>query len=370
MSAAGAVAPDVRTVHVVLPGDVDDTAVPSGGNVYDRRLNQSLAAGGRTVHEIAVTGDWPRPDDAARERLARSLAAVPDGACVLLDGLVACGVPDIVVPQSGRLRLAVLVHLPLADETGLPPEVAAELDSRERETLHGVGAVVATSPWAGRRLVQHHELPPSRVHVVPPGTDAAPLAPGTDGSSHLLCVASVTPRKGQDVLIEALADLADLPWSCELVGPLDRDGAYTELMRELLAATGLTGRVRLTGPLTGQDLAGAYAAADLLVLPSRAETFGMVVTEALMRGIPVLASDVGGVPDALGQAPDGSLPGILVPPGDRAALAAGLRRWFAEDALRRRLRTSARDRRDTLRGWEETSRRMDAVLRKMVREGS
>jgi glycosyltransferase involved in cell wall biosynthesis len=343
----------------VVPGDVDDVTVPSGGNTYDRRTSQALAAAGRPVREIPVAGTWPRPDAAARARLTRALAGLPDDTVVLLDGLVACGVPEIVVPQARRLRLVVLVHLPLADETGLAPASAAELDARERATLRAARAVVATSAWAARRLAEHHGLTADLVHAVPPGTDPAPLSPGTDGRSRLVCVAAVTPRKGQDLLVEALADL---PLSCECVGPVRRHPAYVRRLRELIERRGLGDRVTLAGPRTGDDLADSYAAADLAVLPSRAETYGMVVTEALARGVPVLATAVDALPDTLGRAPDGSVPGILVPPGDAAALATALRRWSAEPALRRRLRASARHRRATLDGWDATARRWADVL--------
>jgi glycosyltransferase involved in cell wall biosynthesis len=349
-------------VHVVLPGNVDDGTEPSGGNAYDRRVSNGLGALGWRVGKTAASGDWPRPGPRARVELARSLAGLPDGTVTLLDGLVACGVPEIVVPEARRLRLAVLVHLPLADETGLMPATAADLDARERRTLRAASAVVVTSGWAAHRLVGHHGLPPARVHVVTPGTDRIPLAPGTDGSSALLCVASVTPRKGHDVLVEALARVARLGWSCTCVGPLGRDPGHVELLRRLLDRHGLAGRVLLAGPSTGEPLAAAYAAADLVVLPSRAETYGMVVTEALARGLPVLASAVGGVPDALGRAPDGEVPGMLVPPGDPAPLAAALRRWLGDPELRHGLRQAARRRRATLERWTETSARMAGVL--------
>ena len=104
--------------------------------------------------------------------------------------------------------------------------------------------------------------------------------------------------------------------------------------------------MRFTGPRTGADLAAAYAAADVLVLASRGETYGMVVTEALARGLPVIATAVGGLPEALGRGPGGDLPGLLVPPDDPAALAAALRRWLGEPDLRQRLRQSAAERRD------------------------
>jgi glycosyltransferase involved in cell wall biosynthesis len=350
-------------IFVVLPGDIDDTGVPSGGNHYDRRLCDELAASGRPVREVAVPGSWPRPDAAARDGLARSLAEVPDGAVVLMDGLVACGVPDIVVPEAGRLRLAVLVHLPLADEPG-----QGDLNAGERKVLDAAGAVIATSPWAKDHLIAHHGLDPSRVHAVAPGTDPAPLANGTDGATRLLCVASVTPRKGHDVLVEALSTVAHLPWHCECVGPLGRDPDHVTDLRRLIGRHGLDGRVGLQGPLTGKRLDDAYADADLLVLASRAETFGMVVTEALARGIPVVATSVDGVPDTLGWDPTGAVPGLLVPPDDPGALAAALRRWLVEPDLRGRLRAAARLRRGMLPGWNDTARRMATVLSRLRRE--
>ncbi|GII58672.1 glycosyl transferase [Planotetraspora thailandica] len=365
----------LRTVHAVLPGDVDDPELVSGGNVYDRRLCQALEAHGVAVREIAAEGSWPRPDDQARAALARALGAVPDGSVVLLDGLVACGVPEVVVPHADRLRLAVLVHMPLADEIGASQGASedlssAELDARERETLRAASAVVATGASTARRLISHHGLPAGRVHVVSPGTDAAPLAPGTDGASRLLAVGSVTPTKGHDLLVEALADLADLPgpaWTCTIVGPLTRDPGHVARLRRLIERHGLGERILLAGPQTGGELAAVYGTADLMVLPSRSETYGMVVAEALARGVPVLAAAVGGVPDTLGEDSHGYVPGILVPP-DSASIATGLRRWFGEPGLRDRLRTSARHRRDRLETWHETARRMVLVLEKLVLE--
>ncbi|GGK63785.1 glycosyl transferase [Sphaerisporangium melleum] len=354
--------------YFVLPGDVDDASVPSGGNVYDRRVCQGLAAAGRPVREVAVPGAWPAPEAHARAELARALASAPDGAVVLMDGLVACGVPEVVLPQARRLRLAVLVHLPLAAETGIAPALAGELDAAERATLHAAAAVVVTSPWAGRRLIAHHGLDPDRVHVVAPGTDPAPLAPGTDGASRLLCVAALTPRKGQDLLVRALGTLTGLPWTCDLVGSLSREPGYVTRLRELIAALGLADRVRLAGPRTGEALAASYAAADLVVLASRGETYGMVVTEALARGIPVLATAVDAVPETLGRARDGGVPGLLTPPEDPVALADALRRWLAEPGLRQRIKRSACDRRDMLDGWDVTSRRMAEVLERVRRQ--
>jgi glycosyltransferase involved in cell wall biosynthesis len=335
-------------VDVVLPNDIDDPGTPSGGNAYDRQVCDGLDAAGWTVREHPVYGRWPDPDAAARAGLARVLAALPDGAVVLIDGLVASAVPDLLRPQAGRLRLVVLVHMPLGG-------------AAEAQALAAARAVVTTSAWTRRQLLDRG-LPADRVHVATPGVDPAPVAAGSAAGGDLLCVAAVTPHKGHDLLAEALARVADLPWTCVCVGSLDRDPDFVERLRRQLDADGLAGRVRLAGPRTGADLGAAYAGADLLVLASRGETYGMVVTEALARGVPALATAADGLPEALGRAPDGSLPGLLVEPDNPAALAGALRRWLTEPDLRRRLRGAARARRTTLTGWPTTAALVSTVL--------
>jgi glycosyltransferase involved in cell wall biosynthesis len=342
-----------RQLHAVLPGSVDDPATPSGGNRYDRRALAALDGLGWRVHAHLVPGGWPRPDAAALAGLDRALSGLPDGSVVLVDGLVGCAAPQVLVPAAARLRVAVLVHLPLADETGLDPTEAAELDRRERQVLAAAGAVVVTSRWAAERL-------PGAADVAEPGVDRAPTATGGDGSE-LLCVASLTRRKAQDVLVTALAELADREFRCVLAGPAP-DPAFAAELAALVERAGLADRVVLAGPLHGPDLDAAYARADLAVLVSWAETYGMTVTEALARGLPVVVSDAGPLPDTLGRAPDGSRPGVVVPAGQPGPLAAALRRWFDQPGLRAELRRSARSRRCILSGWEDTGRRLHEVL--------
>jgi glycosyltransferase involved in cell wall biosynthesis len=328
----------VRTLHAVLPNDIDDPATPSGGNHYDRRVLDGLAALGWTVREHAVPGAWPTPSPAERAGLAAVLDAVPDGAIVLVDGLVGSAAPDVLVPAADRVRLVALVHLPLGG-----PGEAAGFDAAR--------AIVATSPWTRDRLARW-----PGVRVATPGVDPAPAAPGSAAGDRLLCVAAVSPHKGQDLLVDALLSLSE-PYGCVCVGSLDRDPGFVAGLRERAGR-----RVRFAGPLVGADLDAAYAAADLVVLPSRGETYGMVVTEALAHGLPVLATAVGGLPDALGRAPDGGVPGLLVPPEDAAALAGALRRWLTDPGLRAALRRSAAARRTGLAGWATTAGIVSSVL--------
>jgi glycosyltransferase involved in cell wall biosynthesis len=348
------------TVHAVLPDGIDDPARPSGGNVYDRHVCRGLASLGWSVHEHPVRGFWHRPDAAAFAALAGVLERIPDDAVVLLDGLVASTAPEVLVPQARRLRLVVLVHMPLGD--GPPDDGADDARTRERAVLSVVAAVVTTSAWTRRRLLELYRLTADRVHVARPAVDAADLARGTPAGGALLCVAPVIFAKGHDVLLTALATISDLSWQCVCVGRLDRERAFAEGVRRRSLDGGLGDRVHFPGPLTGADLDHSYASADMMVLPSRSETYGMVVTEALARGLPVVAADVGGLTEALGHGADGNRPGLLVPPDDAAALAAALRAWLGDAALRRRLRRAAGERRVSLPGWSETTSLLAGVL--------
>jgi glycosyltransferase involved in cell wall biosynthesis len=353
----------VRTVHVVVPDGIDDPTRPTGGNVYDRRAIAALRAQGWRVHEHPVTGFWDRPDASSLAALDAVLQALPHDAVVLLDGLVASTAPEVLVPQGRRLRLVVLMHMPLGHRPAARDAETAR--TRERRVLTAAAAVIATSAWTRQRLVELYALPAERIHVAEPGVDGVDdlrLAPGTAGGGALLCVAAVTYDKGHDVLLDALAAIADLSWDCVCVGRLDRDPAFVEAMRRRVRAAGLAPRVRFTGPQTGAALDRSYAAADLMVLASRAETYGMVVAEALAHGLPVLAADVGGVSEALGHGPDERRPGLLVVPGDPAALGAALRAWLADAELRDRLRRCARQRSRSLPGWPATAAAIAGVL--------
>jgi glycosyltransferase involved in cell wall biosynthesis len=350
----------VTAVHVVVPDGIDDPARPSGGNVYDRHLCRGLTSIGWSVHEHAVPGRWPRRDAASLAALAGAVGRIPDGAVVLLDGLIASTAPEVLVSQARRLRLIVLVHMPLghrpADDAGDDARV------REQAVLSVAAAVVTTSGWTRRRLLELYPLPADRVHVAEPAVDTADLATGTAAGGALLCVAAVTFDKGHDVLLDALAAIIDLAWHCVCVGSLDRDPPFVEGLRRRSLDGGLGDRVSFPGPRTGADLDRSYAAADLMVLASRAEAYGMVVTEALARGLPVVATEVDGLPDTLGAGADGIRPGLLVAPGDATTLAAALRAWLGDAELRGRLRRAACERRTSLPGWSTPTSVVAGVL--------
>ena len=338
-------------LYAVIPGDVDDLARPSGGNVYDRRVLRGQEAQGRQVIELSVAGAWPSP---ARDDLARldaSLATVPDGGVVLVDGLIASGAAGVVPGHAGRLRIVVLVHMPIGPDPG------------EEQVLGSAAAVVTTSAWSRDRLRCWYGL--RHVDVALPGVDPVEAGPPhrtAAGGTSFLCVAAVHPGKGHDLLFEALAALGDRAWTLTCVGSLDVDPDHVSALQTQVYARSWEQRVVFTGPLAGHELGAAYGVADLLVLPSRSESYGMVVIEALAHGLPVVATAVGGVPEALGRAPVGALPGMLVPPEDPEALAGALGAWLDDPDLRQGLGRAATSRRPALRRWEQTVDDLGAVL--------
>jgi glycosyltransferase involved in cell wall biosynthesis len=346
-------------VHVVVPEGFDNAAQPTGGNIYDRRVCAGLAEAGWEVLIATVAAAWPVPESGAQADLARIVSAIPDGEIVLIDGLIASPTAVQLLPHAGRIRMTVLLHMPLA--TALDTRHDASAQRSERVVLRAATGVVVTSEWTRQQVLTRYEIPARRVHVALPGVDRV-VAPAQPVPGHLICVGTVGSHKGQDLLIEALAELEDLDWQCMLAGSLDRDPDFVDQLQTRITRLGYSHRVRLTGVLTGAALSHAYTTGDLLVAPSRSETYGMAVTEALAHGLPVIATAVGGLPEALGCSTDGTRPGQLIPSGDPAVLAAAIRRWLSDERHRRRVRAAVRKGRSNLRGWEQTTQEMANAL--------
>lgn len=344
-----------ETLYAVLPSGVDDRTRPSGGNVYDRRVLRGLAERGRPVVELPVAGSWPTPEPGDLHELDTLLVGIPEGSVVLVDGLVASGSAAVLPRYAGRLRVVVLLHMPVGP------------DRAEEMVLTSAAAVVTTSEWSRDRIREWYGA--RDVQVAVPGTDPVhPRTPraGVGGGTSFLCVAAVHPGKGHDLLLEALGSLGDRAWTLHCVGSLDVDPDHAAGLQTQVYARSWERRVIFTGPLVGSALAAAYDDADLLVLPSRSESYGMAVVEALAHGLPVVATSVGGVPEALGRGPVGGLPGMLVPAEDPRALAGALRAWLDDPGLRERLEYAAARRRHTLRRWDDTVTDVAAVLERVA----
>ncbi len=333
----------------------------TGGYVYDARIVAALRARGRSVEVVGLEGRFPAPDDPARDSMARALSALPDGARVVIDGLAMGGLPEVIAPHADRLAIIALVHHPLADETGLDEANRRHFLDSETRALALARRVIVTSRWTARGL-DRFGVAASRLRVVEPGVEAAPLASSaldleSPGPRRLLCVATLIPRKGHDLLLEALAALQDRDWRLEVVGSHARDPDHAAGLFAAARRYGLEERILWAGERDAAGLAAAYHRAELFVLPSRYEGYGMVVTEALSRGLPVLTTTGGALVDTLpAQA------GLAVPPGDAAALGDALAAWLDDADLRRRLRRGAREARHDLSDWQQAGDRFLAAL--------
>jgi glycosyltransferase involved in cell wall biosynthesis len=339
---------------LVLPGD---PLTPTGGYEYDRRIVAGLRALGWAVTVHALDASFPAPTPAAHAAARAAFARLPDGATVLVDGLALGALPEVAAAEARRLRLVALVHHPLADETGLEPARAEALRRSEAQALAAVGFVVATSGTTARGLARYG-VPPERIAVIEPGTDPAPLAGGSGGPGvALLCVAAVVPRKGHAVLIDALSGLADRDWNLTCVGSLARSPQTVAALEHRIAALGRAHRVTLRDAVDRATLDACYARADVFVLPTFHEGYGMALAEALARGLPVVSTRAGAVPETVP-----SDAGLLVPPGDPAALRDALARVLDDAALRARLAEGARRARARLSDWDAACARLAAAL--------
>ncbi len=348
-------------MRVVVPGAIDQS---TGGFIYDGRMAKGLKELGWrvTVHELE--GRFPDVDTQAASSLRYTLEALPNGERVVLDGLAIGAVPDLVAQHARRLRLVALVHHPLADETGLDVEVQARFARLEQRALAACRGIIVTSPFTATRL-ETYGVVPARIRIVPPGVDRAPLAQGVpDGTApRLLCVGSVTPRKGQDVLVGALERIREVAWQCVCAGSLMRAPKYVQTLRQRVADIGLVDRFEFVGECDRPRLDALYDRSTLFVLPSFFEGYGMALTEALVRGLPIISTTGGAIPFTV---PADA--GVLVSPGDEVALSEAISSVLKNSSTRRRFGVFARQYAKALPSWEAAIRMFGGAVETFTEE--
>jgi len=344
----------MTSMVLVAPGPLDSR---TGGYIYNRRMVEGLRHLGWKVDVLELDSTFPHPTPAALEHASRTLADVRAGTITMVDSLALGPLAAIIMREASRLAVVALVHLPLAATIGLDREDAARFEDGERRALAAAACVVITGR-AALPLIASYAVDTSRVVVVEPGTDPAPLARGSPtGPLELLTVATLNPGKGHEMLLEALSALGDSAWRLTCAGSLTRDPATAARVRTTAARLQLEDRVTFAGDLDRRALAACYDRADIAVLASRQETYGMAVAEALAHGLPVVATMTGAVPDLVGDDA-----GLLVPVGDTTALTSALARVVTDSGLRARLADGARRRRDRLPTWDDAARLMSTAL--------
>jgi len=345
----------------IVPGDPNQ---PTGGYRYGRRICAELRQRGWRPELVGLAGSFPVADSRAREAMHDALAGLPPESAVVIDGLAMGGMPEVIRPHRDRLEITALVHHPLADESGLSPAARKNLLDLESAALQGARRVIATSRFTANRLAG---LGMTRrpAHVAEPGTDRAEMGRCVQARlqacemlpEHLLCVASLVPRKGHRVLVAALAGITRQDWRCTLAGPDDRDPECARIIRADIQAHGLADRIEITGTVSTPILDDLYDTAGLFVLPSLFEGYGMVISEALARGLPVMTTDGGALASTV---PDAAC--VRVPAGDSAALSAALTCWFDDAALRLDRTRGALAARARLCSWGEACDAFERAL--------
>lgn len=341
-----------------IPGDI---ATLTGGYIYERRLLEGLRALGHDVQHLRLPASFPDPGSGDMASAVAALAAVPVDRPLILDGLV-FGSIDTAGLARVRAPVVAMLHHPLALESGLGEARRDYLFRTERDNLALARHVLVPSPHTRRILIERYGVTADRISIARPGADPPRLAPAPVSPPLILSVGILHPRKGHDILVAALGAIADLDWQAVIVGiPWDR--SHAAALAATIARRQLAGRIGLAGRVSQERLDRLYAGASIFALATRYEGHGLVLDEALRRGLPIVSCRTGAVPETV---PDGA--GILVPPGDAQAFAAALRQLLSEGRTRRAMSRTATAAGRLLPGWSHTAKVASAVLAAVRRD--
>ena len=344
-------------VAFAIPGDI---TLPTGGYAYDRRVLSLLPALGIDARHVALPSSYPQPTAADLSETQRVLAGQSLDTILLIDGLAYGAMPDGMLRGIAQPVVA-LVHHPLCLESGLGAQRQVELRALETAALALAQHVIVTSAATAKTLTADFAVPAAKITVAEPGTDAAQRATGTGEPLQLLGVGSVLPRKAFHLLVRALVPHGNLPWRLSIVGATDRSSEALAALKTAIAESGLQDRITLTGPADEALLNGHYASADIFVMPSLYEGYGMVLAEAMARGLPIVCTTGGAAADT---APDAAA--LKVPPGDVAALSAAIGRLLRDATLRASMSEASWEAGQRLPRWEQTARTIADVIRRVA----
>jgi glycosyltransferase involved in cell wall biosynthesis len=336
-------------LYFALPGSIEQR---TGGTLYDRKVIEALREDGWWVEVLEWPSTFPFPNEDDRLTVAASLAALPDNALLMIDGLALGTLPGLARLERDRLRLVAMVHHPLALETGLSPMMSATFAAEELDALSSVRAVIVTSETTAAIVEGAFGVPAGRITVAHPGVDkpAARSGERRPGPARIFAMGSISPRKAHHVLVEALARIEDLDWTCVIAGSLEREPEVAEALIGQIAMLGLGDRVELVGEVDQDQAARFYADADIFALASVYEGYGMVFAEAQAHGLPIVATTGGAIPEAVPESA-----GLLVPPDDAKAFAEALASLVTDPARRAALARGSADAGAALPGWNHTA---------------
>ncbi|MCW5681257.1 MAG: glycosyltransferase family 4 protein [Xanthobacteraceae bacterium] len=343
----------MRDVVFVIPGDLN---TPTGGYRYDKRVMEELPSLGWRVKHVALPGDYPSPSERTLADTAKLFASFGADELIVVDGLALGAIPRETLSHL-KARLIALCHHPLAFETGLSIERIDYLHRTEREALARAVATIATSRSTAVLLAREFNVKAEDITVAEPGTEPSARAKGDASPPRLLSVGAITRRKGHDTLAKALSKIRDLEWEWRIAGSIDRDAVAMQTLENEIEAGKIAERTALLGPLDDAGLEKEYSSASLFVLPSHFEGYGMAFTEALARGLPVVAGSGGALVETVPRDA-----GVFVTPGNVGELALTLRRLLTTPAEVAKRADAAWDYAKKLPRWSDTAKLIAGAL--------
>ncbi|NKB35312.1 MAG: glycosyltransferase [Pseudomonadales bacterium] len=343
------------SIIFAFPGELE---TQTGGYRYDRLIIEELRSLGIKVETLSLPKSSLLLQTSSRQEIQQKLASLPDRSIVIIDGLAYGVLDDLAVAEAERLRIIALCHHPLAFENGLSAQKKKDLLHSEQRALQSARATIVTSHFTKQLLVDQFDLAAEKIVVALPGTDKVSFAPCNGDPVRLLTVAALIQRKGHDVLIDALASLKNFSWQARFVGGADFDPDWASSLQESVDQLGLSARISFDDSV--EDIRNEYQNADVFVLPSRFEGYGMVFAEALAAGLPVVGANSGAVSEVVPKEA-----GLLVPPDDCASLTEALREILSNDSTRRRLQAGAQKAASGLPSWQESAQVMARTLREV-----
>lgn len=343
----------------IIPGDIN---LPTGGYRYDKAILDGWKNTGISYELISLEGNYPFPSESEKAAaMARVEAMMDIGDIAVIDGLAGGALPEFTLALSKHMPVVSLLHHPLCLETGLNVDAAKALETSEREGLQSIAHVITTSPETRRIVGKLFGYPLEQISAVLPGVTRDRLSIGSDGPCQkLLCVGSIIERKGHRYLIEALSKLKHLNWHLDCIGAMDFDIKLVEEIQGLIAKHDLGERITLHGSASDETLRDAYYKADLFVLPSLYEGYGMVYAEAIVRGLPVIGTTAGAIPDTVPEKC-----GILVEPENADALANAIAKMIENPETLAEYREGAIEAEPNFPTWEKSAQAFYEILEQL-----
>lgn len=339
----------------IIPGDIN---LPTGGYRYDKAILEQWKNAGIEYELISLEGNYPFPSEEEKLLAMKQVNGLASADIAVIDGLAGGVLPEFIKNLSAHMPVVSLLHHPLCLENGLEYETAKALEVSEQESLKSVSHVITTSDETRYMVNTLFGIPLEEISSVLPGVNRERMAIGSGRpQKNLLCVGSIIERKGHKTLIQALSHLSHLNWHLDCVGAMDFDVELAQEIKALITKHELTDRVTLHGSVTDEAVSEAYHKADLFVLPSLYEGYGMVYAEAIVRGLPVIGTTAGAIPDTVPETC-----GMLVEPGNSKALAKAIEEMLSSAEVLESYKQGAIKAEPSFPTWQQSANAFYEIL--------